>query len=103
MNLAGNPCMYMSMQRWNASLMKINEFSPAGYPAGTLFVCRRALSAGEQTEEPTPHQLPFIKGHCDHLDRSNVRVKGWEHLSFKREARLSNAQVIAYRTLMDKR
>ena len=36
MNLASNPCMYMSMQRWDASLVQINEFSPAGYPAGTL-------------------------------------------------------------------
>ena len=26
-SLAGNPCMYTSMQRRNASLMQINEFS----------------------------------------------------------------------------
>ena len=54
MNLAGNLCMCMSMQRWSASLIKVNEFSPAGYPAGTLFVCQRAPSAEEQTEGPPP-------------------------------------------------
>ena len=72
MNLAGNPCMCMSMQRWSASLMKINEFSLAGYPAGTLFVCRRVTSAGGKTEELAPRQLLFTKGYCDHPDRSNV-------------------------------
>ena len=47
---------------------RINEFSLAGYPAGTLFVCRRTASAGEQTKGPAPHQLVFTKGHCDHPD-----------------------------------
>ena len=53
---------------------EINEFSLARYPAGTLFVCRRATSAREQTEGPAPRQLLFPKGHCDHPDRSNIRV-----------------------------
>ena len=34
MSLAGNPCMCMSMQRRSASLIKINKFSPEGYPTG---------------------------------------------------------------------
>ena len=61
MDLAGNLCMCMSMQRWSASLMKINEFSLAGYPAGTLFVCQRAISAGLQTKGTAPRQLLFTK------------------------------------------
>ena len=28
MNLAGNPCMYMSMQRWNASIFPNKGVSP---------------------------------------------------------------------------
>ena len=61
MNLVGDSCMYMSMQRWIASLLLLNELSSAGYPAGTLFVCRRTMSAGEQTEVPAPRPLPFMR------------------------------------------
>ena len=44
---------------------RINEFSLAGYPASTLFVCRRTTSAGEQTEGPAPRQPLIPKGHGD--------------------------------------
>ena len=67
-NLVGNPCMCMSMQRLDAYLIQLNEFSPIGYLAGTLFVCGRTVSAGEQTEGLAPIQLLFTKGHCDHPD-----------------------------------
>ena len=36
-------------------------------------------------EGPAPRQSSFAKGHYDHPDRSNVRVKGWEHLSLERQ------------------
>ena len=93
MNLAGNSRMYMSVQRWSDSLIKINEFSPVGYPAGTLFVCRRAMSAGEQTEGPAPRQLFFTKGYCDHPGQSNIRVIDGSTEVSKREARFSHAKL----------
>ena len=36
-NLAGDSCMYMSMQRWDVSIFLSNEFPPAGYPVSTLY------------------------------------------------------------------
>ena len=39
---------------------RINEFSLAGYPAGTLFVYRRTTSTGEQIEGPPPPANSFF-------------------------------------------
>ena len=64
---------------------KINEFPPAGYPAGTLsFVAEELSLPGTSCEEgPAPRLSFFNQGHYDHPDQSNIRVQGWEHLSFK--------------------
>ena len=74
-------------------LNKNKRVSPVGYPASTLFVCRRAPSVGEQTEGPAPRQLLFPKGHCDHPDRNSVRVMDGSAYVSKREARFSHAKL----------
>ena len=84
MSLAGNTCMCMSMQRWDASLVKQMSVPRQAILSLPFIFCSRGPdSTGQKIKGPAPCQPFFIKGHYEHLGRSNPSSRNWEYLSFE--------------------
>ena len=65
--------------------LKQNKFPLASYPTSAICVLLWGLSCRAQNygKGPATRRTSSVKGHYNHLDRSNVRDKGWEHPCFK--------------------
>ena len=64
--------------------IQVNKFSWQAILSATLVCCRGARPAGHKLKRGTsPPPNLLSKGHYNHPNRSNIRVKRWEHLSFE--------------------
>ena len=74
--------------------IQVNKFSPAGYPAGALFVCRRAASSGEQTEGQPPANFFLPKATATILTEATFK-SGMGAPKFQKRGKVFSCKVIA--------